>query len=219
MRVVIAEDAAVLRELLAQMLSMRGHEVVAAVSDADALRAAVAEHRPDVTVVDIRMPPTHTDDGLRAAIDLRREYPGTGVLLFSQYVETKYATRLLAEGSAGVGYLLKERVANVAEFTDALTRVAAGGTALDPEVVTQLAGAGRAAEELGSLTERERDVLELMAEGRSNAAIAESLHVSAGTVEKHVAAVFGKLGLPSSEDHNRRVLAVIRFLHRDLTHG
>ncbi|MFZ3554457.1 response regulator [Streptomyces sp. BH055] len=219
MRVVIAEDAAVLRELLAQMLSMRGHEVVAAVSDADALRAAVAEHRPDVTVVDIRMPPTHTDDGLRAAIDLRREHPGTGVLLFSQYVETKYATRLLAEGSAGVGYLLKERVANVAEFTDALTRVAAGGTALDPEVVTQLAGAGRAAEELSSLTEREREVWELMAEGRSNAAIAESLHVSAGTVEKHVAAVFGKLGLPVSEDHNRRVLAVIRFLHRDLTHG
>lgn len=219
MRVVIAEDAAVLRELLAQMLSMRGHEVVAAVSDADALRAAVAEHRPDVTVVDIRMPPTHTDDGLRAAIDIRREHPGTGVLLFSQYVETKYATRLLAEGSAGVGYLLKERVANVAEFTDALTRVAAGGTALDPEVVTQLAGGGRATEELSSLTERERDVLELMAEGRSNAAIAESLHVSAGTVEKHVAAVFGKLGLPVSEDHNRRVLAVIRFLHRDLTHG
>ncbi|WP_425840413.1 response regulator [Streptomyces fractus] len=219
MRVVIAEDAAVLRELLAQMLSMRGHEVVAAVSDAEALRAAVAEHRPDVTVVDIRMPPTHTDDGLRAAIDIRREYPGTGVLLFSQYVETKYATRLLAQGSAGVGYLLKERVANVAEFTDALGRVAAGGTALDPEVVTQLAGAGRSAEELSALTERERDVLELMAEGRSNAAIAESLHVSAGTVEKHVAAVFGKLGLPASEDHNRRVLAVIRFLHRDLTHG
>ncbi|MFF3493069.1 response regulator [Streptomyces sp. NPDC002795] len=219
MRVVIAEDAAVLRELLAQMLSMRGHEVVAAVSDADALRAAVAEHRPDVTVVDIRMPPTHTDDGLRAAIDIRREHPGTGVLLFSQYVETKYATRLLAEGSAGVGYLLKERVANVAEFTDALARVAAGGTALDPEVVTQLAGAGRATEELSALTERERDVWELMAEGRSNAAIAESLHVSAGTVEKHVAAVFGKLGLPVSEDHNRRVLAVIRFLHRDLTHG
>ncbi|MEB8342858.1 response regulator transcription factor [Streptomyces endophyticus] len=219
MRVVIAEDAAVLRELLAQMLSMRGHEVVAAVSDADALRAAVAEHRPDVTVIDIRMPPTHTDDGLRAAIDIRREHPGTGVLLFSQYVETKYATRLLAEGSAGVGYLLKERVANVAEFTDALARVAAGGTALDPEVVTQLAGAGRATEELSSLTERERDVWELMAEGRSNAAIAESLHVSAGTVEKHVAAVFGKLGLPVSEDHNRRVLAVIRFLHRDLTHG
>ncbi|MCQ4208761.1 MULTISPECIES: response regulator transcription factor [Streptomyces] len=215
MRVVIAEDAAVLRELLAQMLTMRGHEVAAAVADADALRAAVAEHRPDVTVVDIRMPPTHTDDGLRAAIDIRRDHPGTGVLLFSQYVETKYATRLLAEGSAGVGYLLKERVANVAEFTDALARVAAGGTALDPEVVTQLAGAGRRTEEIASLTGREREVLTLMAEGRSNAAIAQSLHVSAGTVEKHVAAIFGKLGLPASEDQNRRVLAVIRYLHRD----
>ncbi|MBO1330530.1 response regulator transcription factor [Streptomyces sp. VRA16 Mangrove soil] len=215
MRVVIAEDAAVLRELLAQMLTLRGHEVAACVGDADALRAAVTEHRPDVAVVDIRMPPTSTDDGLRAAIDIRRERPGTGVLLFSQYVETKYATRLLAEGSAGVGYLLKERVANVAEFTDALQRVADGGTALDPEVVTQLAGAGRRTEELTSLTGRERDVLTLMAEGRSNGAIAQSLHVSAGTVEKHVAAIFGKLGLPPSEDHNRRVLAVIRYLHRD----
>lgn len=214
MRVVIAEDAAVLRELLAQMLTMRGHEVAASVGDADALRAAAAEHRPDVAVVDIRMPPTHTDDGLRAAIDIRRDRPGTGVLLFSQYIETKYATRLLAEGSAGVGYLLKERVADIAEFTDALSRVAAGGTALDPEVVTQLAGAGRRTEDLATLTGRERDVLRLMAEGRSNASIAQCLHVSAGTVEKHVAAVFTKLQLPASEDQNRRVLAVIRFLHR-----
>ncbi|MEU9444111.1 response regulator transcription factor [Streptomyces sp. NPDC048304] len=215
MRIVIAEDAAVLRELLCQMLTMRGHEVAASVADADALRAAVAEHRPDVAVADIRMPPTHTDDGLRAAIDIRHDHPGTGVLLFSQYIETKYATRLLAQGSAGVGHLLKERVANVAEFTDALERVAAGGTALDPEVVAQLAGAGRRTEELQALTERERDVLTLMAEGRSNAAIAQQLHVSAGTVEKHVAAVFGKLDLPVSEDHNRRVLAVIRMLHQD----
>jgi DNA-binding NarL/FixJ family response regulator len=213
MRVVIAEDAAVLRELLSQMLTMRGHEVAASVADADALRAAVTEHRPDVAVVDVRMPPNHTDDGLRAAIDIRHQHPGTGVLLFSQYVETKYATRLLAQGSAGVGYLLKERVANVAEFTDALERVAAGGTALDPEVVTQLAGAGRRTEELEALTARERDVLALMAEGRSNASIAQQLHVSAGTVEKHVAAIFGKLDLPVSEDHNRRVLAVIRMLH------
>jgi len=212
MRVVIAEDAAVLRELLGQMLAERGHEICASVSNADALRAAVAEHRPDVTVTDIRMPPTHTDEGLRAAIDIRRDHPGTGVLLFSQYVETKYATRLLAAGSAGVGYLLKDRVANIAEFTDALERVAAGGTALDPEVVTQLAGAGRRAEELAPLTERERQVLSLMAEGRSNAAIAQSLVVSAGTVEKHVAAVFDKLGLPASHDHNRRVLAVVRYL-------
>ncbi|MDJ1131688.1 response regulator [Streptomyces iconiensis] len=214
MRVVIAEDAAVLRELLSQMLTVRGHEVAASVADADALRAAVTEHRPDVAVVDIRMPPTRTDDGLRAAIDIRREHPATGVLLFSQYVETTYATRLLAQGSAGVGYLLKERVANVAEFTDALGRVAAGGTALDPEVVTQLAGAGRHTEELRALTDRERNVLTLMAEGRSNAAIAQQLHVSAGTVEKHVAAIFAKLDLPVSEDHNRRVLAVIRMLRQ-----
>ncbi|WP_406109631.1 response regulator transcription factor [Streptomyces sp. NBC_01003] len=212
MRIVIAEDAAVLRELLAQMLIERGHEVCAAVPDADALIAAVAEHRPDVTVVDIRMPPTHTDEGLRAAIDIRREHPGTGVLLFSQYIETKYATRLLAAGSAGVGYLLKDRVANVAEFTDALSRVAAGGTALDAEVVTQLAGASRRGGDLESLTARERDVLALMAEGRTNAAIAQALVVSAGTVEKHVAAIFGKLGLPASEDANRRVLAVLRYL-------
>ncbi|MEU9979452.1 response regulator transcription factor [Streptomyces sp. NPDC051014] len=214
MRVVIAEDAAVLRELLAQMLTMRGHQVAASVADADALRAAVAEHRPDVAVVDIRMPPTHTDDGLRAAIDIREQHPGTGVLLFSQYVETKYATRLLAQGSAGVGYLLKERVANVAGFTDALERVAAGGTALDPEVVTQLAGAATRNEDLEALTDRERAVLTLMAEGRSNTAISQQLHVSAGTVEKHVAAIFGKLDLPVSEDHNRRVLAVIRMLRQ-----
>lgn len=215
MRVVIAEDAAVMRELLAQMLTMRGHEVAASVGDADALRGAVAEHRPDVAIIDIRMPPTHTDDGLRAAIDIRHEHPGTGVLLFSQYIETKYATRLLAQGAEGVGYLLKERVADVAEFTAALERVAAGGTALDPEVVTQLAGAGRRAAEIQTLTDRERDVLALMAEGRSNAAIAQHLHVSAGTVEKHVAAIFAKLDLPVSEDHNRRVLAVIRMLeHR-----
>ena len=212
MRIVIAEDAAVLRELLAQMLTERGNEVCAAVADADALRSAVAEHRPDVTVVDIRMPPTHSDEGLRAAIDIRREHPGTGVLLFSQYIETRFATRLLAAGSAGVGYLLKDRVANTAEFTEALARVAAGGTALDPEVVTQLAGGGRRTAEIESLTAREREVLALMAEGRSNAAIAQTLVVSAGTVEKHVAAVFGKLGLPSSEDANRRVLAVLRYL-------
>ncbi|KOG86513.1 response regulator transcription factor [Streptomyces varsoviensis] len=211
-RVVIAEDARILRELLAQLLADRGHEVCASVADAEALRAAVAEYRPDVTVVDIRMPPTHTDEGLRAAIDIRGAYPGTGVLLFSQYIETRYATRLLAAGSAGVGYLLKDRVANVAEFTDALTRVAAGGTALDPEVVTQLAAATRRAEDLAALTQREREVLSLMAEGRSNAGIAHTLTVTPGTVEKHVAAIFTKLGLPAAEEQNRRVLAVIRYL-------
>jgi DNA-binding NarL/FixJ family response regulator len=212
MRVVIAEDAAVLRELLAQMLTDRGHEVCAAVADAVALRAAVADHRPDVAVVDIRMPPTHTDEGLRAAIDIRRDQPDTGVLLFSQHVETQYATRLLAAGSAGVGYLLKDRVANVAEFTDALARVAAGGTALDPEVVTQLAGVGRRIQDLAPLSAREREVLSLMAEGRSNAGIAQALVVTGGTVEKHVAAIFAKLGLPVSDDDNRRVLAVLRYL-------
>ncbi len=212
MRVVIAEDAAVLRELLAQLLVDRGHEVCASVADAGALRDAVAGHRPDVTVVDIRMPPTHTDEGLRAAIDIRGAYPGTGVLLFSQYIETRYATRLLAAGSAGVGYLLKDRVANVAEFTDALTRVAAGGTALDPEVVTQLAAATRRTEELAVLTPREREVLSLMAEGRPNAGIARALVVTPGTVEKHVAAVFTKLRLPAADGQNRRVLAVIRYL-------
>jgi len=210
--VVIAEDAALLRELLAQMLTGRGHEVSAAVPDADALRVAVAENRPDVAVVDIRMPPTHTDEGLRAAIEIRQEHPGTGVLLFSQHIETKYATRLLAAGSAGVGYLLKDRVADIAEFTEALVRVAGGGTALDPDVVTQLAGASGRSHDLGLLTTRERDVLSLMAQGRSNAAIAQALVVSLGTVEKHVAAIFAKLGLPASEDDNRRVLAVLRYL-------
>jgi len=212
MRVVIAEDAAVLRELLAQMLTERGHEVPAAVADAVALCAAVAEHHPDVAVVDIRMPPTHTDEGLRAAIEIRRDHPATGVLLFSQYVETQYATRLLAGGAAGVGYLLKDRVANVTEFTDALARVAAGGTALDPEVVTQLAGAGRRIQDLAPLSVREREVLTLMAEGRSNAGIAQALVVTDGTVEKHVASIFAKLGLPVSDDDNRRVLAVLRYL-------
>jgi DNA-binding NarL/FixJ family response regulator len=197
MRVVIAEDAAVLRELLALMLTDRGHEVCAAVGDADALRAAVAEHRPDVGVVDIRMPPTHTDEGLRAAIDIRQAFPGTGVLLFSQYIETKYATRLLAAGSAGVGYLLKDRVANVAEFTDALTRVAAGGTALDPEVVTQLAGAGRRGEALETLTAREREVLALMAQGCDNATRARRLFLSDKTVRNHVSACLAKLQVAS----------------------
>src|SRR6202020_1195945 len=184
MRVVIAEDAAVLREGLVQLLADRGYEVCAAVGDAAALLAAVAEYRPQVTVVDVRMPPTYTDEGLRAAISLRRDYPQTGVLVFSQYVETRYAARLLAESASGVGYLLKDRVADVAEFADALARVAAGGTALDPEVVSHLLGArlgdrrpGRGTTGLGSLTAREREVLSLMAEGRSNAAIAAELVV------------------------------------------
>jgi DNA-binding NarL/FixJ family response regulator len=212
MRVVIAEDAAVFREGLVRLLEDRGHQVCAAVADGEALLAAMAAHRPDVAVVDIRMPPTHTDEGLRAALRLRADHPETGVLVFSQYIETRYAARLLQGNAAGVGYLLKDRVADVAEFTEALARVAAGGTALDPEVVGQLLGAGRHAKGLAGLTAREREVLALMAEGRSNAGIADLLVISAGVVEKHVASIFAKLGLPPAEGDNRRVLAVLRYL-------
>jgi DNA-binding NarL/FixJ family response regulator len=212
MRVVIAEDAALFREGLVRLLQDRGHQVCAAVADGDALLAAATRHRPDVAVVDVRMPPTHTDEGLRAALELRRRHPETGVLVFSQYIETRYAARLLEGNAAGVGYLLKDRVADVAEFADALTRVATGGTALDPEVVSQLIGAGRHAHGMAALTPREREVLSLMAEGRSNAGIAATLVISAGVVEKHVASIFGKLGLPPAEGDNRRVLAVLRFL-------
>jgi DNA-binding NarL/FixJ family response regulator len=212
LRVVIAEDAALFREGLVRLLTERGHRVVAAVADGQALLDAVAADRPDVAVVDIRMPPTHSDEGLRAALELRRDHPGTGVLVFSQYIETRYAARLLEPNAAGVGYLLKDRVADVREFVDALARVAAGGTALDPEVVGQLLGASRNADDLAALTPREREVLALMAEGRSNAGIANALVVSVGVVEKHVASVFGKLRLPPDEGDNRRVLAVLRFL-------
>jgi DNA-binding NarL/FixJ family response regulator len=212
MRVVIAEDAAMFREGLVRLLQDRGHQVCAAVADGEALLAAVAAHRPDVAVVDIRMPPSHTDEGLRAALRLRADHPETGVLVFSQYIETRYAARLLQGNAAGVGYLLKDRVADVAEFTEALGRVAAGGTALDPEVVSQLLGAGRHARGLAGLTAREREVLSLMAEGRSNAGIADLLVISAGVVEKHVASIFAKLGLPPAEGDNRRVLAVLRYL-------
>jgi DNA-binding NarL/FixJ family response regulator len=212
MRVVIAEDAALLREGLRRLLEDRGHEIAAAVDEPGALVAAVAAYRPDVAIVDVRMPPTFTDEGLRAAIELRRDHPATGVLVFSQYIETRYATRLLAAGASGVGYLLKDRVADVEEFVEALSRVAAGGTALDPEVVTQLLGASRRSDGLGTLTAREREVLALMAEGRSNAAIAGILVVSERSVEKHVGNIFSKLGLPPSDADHRRVLAVLRYL-------
>jgi len=211
-RVVIAEDAAILRDGLVQLLTDRGHDVVAAVSDGDALRAAVAEHDPDVAVVDIRMPPSFTDEGLRAAIAIRRERPAVGVLVFSQWVETRYAAELLAGSSSGVGYLLKDRVADVSEFVEALTRVAAGGTALDPEVVRQLLGASRRRDAIATLTPREREVLGLMAEGRTNGAIARQLVVSDRAVEKHVANIFTKLDLPPSGEDHRRVLAVLRYL-------
>ncbi|RZQ64863.1 response regulator transcription factor [Amycolatopsis suaedae] len=212
MRLVIAEDNVILREGLTELLTLRGHEVVAAVSDAQRLLAAVAEHRPDVSVVDIRMPPTHTDEGLRAAIELRRANPGEPLLLFSQYIETSYASDLLADRAGGVGYLLKDRVAEVSDFLDALRRVAAGETVLDPEVVTQLMGVTRRTDALAALTPREREVLGLMAQGRSNAAIAETLFLSPGSVEKYVTSLFGKLGLAPAESDNRRVLAVLRYL-------
>jgi DNA-binding NarL/FixJ family response regulator len=213
MRIVIADDAALLREGLVQLLVERGHEVVASVGDAEALVEAVARLQPDVAVVDVRMPPTHTDEGLRAALTIRHEHPAVGVLVFSQYVETRYATQLIAASPGGVGYLLKDRVADVSEFVDALTRVGTGGTALDGEVVRQLLASSRQADTVdASLTPREGEVLALMAEGRSNAAIAAALVVKDGAVEKHVANIFAKLGLYASDLDNRRVLAVLRYL-------
>jgi len=216
MRIVIAEDSAVMRAGLVEILADSGHEVVAAVGTADDLLAAVDEHHPDAAVVDVRMPPGYTDEGLRAAIAIRRDHPKIGVLVFSQYIETRYAADLLGAasggGAAGVGYLLKDRVGDVEEFVEALSRVAAGGTALDPEVVTQLLGANRRNDGLGTLTARERDVLTLMAEGRSNAAIAGILVVSERSVEKHVGNLFSKLGLAPSDADHRRVLAVLRYL-------
>lgn len=211
-RVVIAEDNAILRDGLAQLLGERDHEVVARVGTADDLLAAVDRTRPDVAVVDIRMPPTFTDEGLRAALALRAAHPDLGVLLFSQYVETRFASELLTGGARGVGYLLKDRVADVGEFVDALTRIAAGQTVLDPEVVSQLMGASRADDGLARLTPRETEVLELMAQGRSNSAIAQQLYLSYGAVEKNVTSIFGKLGLPQDAGDHRRVLAVLRYL-------
>ncbi|WP_265521984.1 response regulator transcription factor [Oerskovia flava] len=217
MRLVIAEDSAILRDGLVALITRRDHEVVAAVGDGRDLvvevdRLAAADALPDVAVIDIRMPPTYTDEGLRAALALRAAYPDLGVLLFSQYVETRFATELLTGGARGVGYLLKDRVADVREFVDALTRIAAGQTVLDPEVVSQLMGASRSDDGLGRLTPRETEVLELMAQGRSNTAIAETLFLSYGAVEKNVTSIFGKLGLPQDAGDHRRVLAVLRYL-------
>ncbi|MGC0422238.1 response regulator [Embleya sp. AB8] len=212
MRVVLAEDSMLLREGLVRLLEETGAEVVAAVGDGSALVAAVAEHRPDVAVVDVRMPPTFTDEGLRAALRIRREVaPGTAILVLSQYVEESYAGDLLADGG-GVGYLLKDRVSRLDELSDALTRVAAGGTVLDSEVVSALFARRHRNDPLGALTPREREVLGLMAEGRRNSAIGRSLGLSAGTVEKHISAIFDKLALPPSSDDHRRVLAVLAWL-------
>ena len=212
MRILLAEDSVLLREGLVRLLEEAGHTVVAAVDDADAIVPAVLEHRPDVAVVDVRMPPTFTDDGLRAAVEARRALPGVGVLVLSQYVEESYARDLLADGRGGVGYLLKDRVQDLGSLVDALDRVASGGTALDPEVVAQLLVTRRVTDPLAALTAREREVLGLMAQGRSNAAIADDLVVSAGAVEKHVGNVFTKLGLEPSDTDHRRVLAVLTWL-------
>lgn len=211
MRVVIAEDSVLLREGLVRLLGEVGVEVVEAVGDAEALLRAVERHQPDVVIADVRMPPTHTDEGLRAALVLRRSWPGVAVLVLSQYVEERYATELLSTETSGVGYLLKDRVADVTEFVEALRRVAAGGTALDPEVVSQLL-VRRRSDPLDRLTPRETDVLALMAEGRSNSGIAAALVVSESAVEKHVNSIMSKLDLTPADTDHRRVLAVLRFL-------
>src|SRR4249919_1662663 len=215
MRVVIAEDSVLLREGLTRLLAEAGHDVAAAAGEAEEFLRAVAACQPDVVVVDVRMPPTFTDEGLRAALVVRSRWPGVGVLVLSQYVEERYAIELLSGRPQGVGYLLKDRVAEVAEFLDALDRVAGQGSVLDPEVVAQLLARSR--HPLASLTPRELDVLALMAEGRSNGAIAAELVVSDGAVEKHINSIFGKLGLAPADRDHRRVLAVLRYLGADQT--
>ncbi|MFI6578617.1 response regulator [Nocardiopsis sp. NPDC050513] len=212
MRLVIADDSVLLREGLVRLLEEEGHQVAAAVGDADTLLSAVAEHTPDAAVVDVRMPPTHTDEGLRAALRVRADHPSVAVLVLSQYVERRYAAELLSGSSGGVGYLLKDRVSEVGEFLDALERVRAGGAAFDPEVVRRLLARSTRVDPLTALTPRERDVLERMAQGLANTAIAERLHVSVSAVEKHVNAIFDKLGIARTTGYSRRVLAVLRYL-------
>jgi DNA-binding NarL/FixJ family response regulator len=210
--VMIADDSVLLREGIARLLEDAGFEVVAKVADAPSLLRAMEKDLPDVAVVDVRMPPTFSDEGLRAALVIRTQWPDVAVLVLSQYVEERYASELLASDTRGVGYLLKDRVADLDEFVEALRRVAGGGTALDPEVVTQLLARSRRVDPLATLTARERDVMKLMAEGRSNGAIADDLVVSVGAVEKHVANIFLKLDLSPDDQDHRRVLAVLRFL-------
>jgi DNA-binding NarL/FixJ family response regulator len=212
LRVVIAEDSALIREGIARLIQESGGTVVAKVGDGPSFVQAVVEHRPDVSVVDVRMPPSQRDEGLRAAIEARRLVPGTPVLVLSQYVERQYATELLADRAGGVGYLLKDRVGDIREFMDALRRVARGGTALDPEVVAQLMVRRHADDPLSALTPREREVLGAMAEGRTNVGIAELLGISEGATEKHISSIFGKLELPDSQNDHRRVLAVLAYL-------
>jgi DNA-binding NarL/FixJ family response regulator len=217
MRVVIADDSALIREGLARLLTDTGIEVLALAADADQLLRDVATHHPDVAIVDIRMPPSHTDEGLRAVAHIRRDHPGTAVLVLSQHLTVRYALDLLGEGTQGVGYLLKDRVGDLGEFTDALRRVAGGGSALDPHVVDHLISHRRTpADPLNDLTDRERDVLALMAEGRSNHAIARHLVIADSTVEKHIANIFTKLNIPPSLHDHRRVLAVLTHLKRSV---
>ncbi|GGP96784.1 response regulator transcription factor [Streptosporangium pseudovulgare] len=211
-RIVIAEDLHLLREGLVHLLQAHGFEVVAAVETGPELLRALVGERPDVAVVDVRLPPTFTDEGLQAALAARREVPGLPVLVLSQHVEQLYARELLADGSGGIGYLLKDRVFNSGQFVDAVRRVADGGTAMDPEVIAKLLASNARHEPLGALTPREREVLSLMAEGRSNAAISQRLYLSESAVGKHTASIFGKLGLSPSDDDNRRVLAVLAYL-------
>jgi DNA-binding NarL/FixJ family response regulator len=211
-RVTVAEDSVLLREGLCRLLTEAGFDVVGAVGNGEDLLRAVADEQPDVVVADVRMPPTHSDEGLRAALVIRSRWPSVAVLVLSQYVEERYATELLAGDTRGVGYLLKDRVADVESFVEALHRVRGGGTALDPEVVSQLFARARRVGPLTRLTPREREVLALMAEGRSNAGIAEALVVSEGAVEKHISGIFGKFALPSAPTDHRRVLAVLRYL-------
>lgn len=210
MRVILAEDSTLLREGLVRLLVEEGHDVLAAVGDAEALISAVAAHLPDVVVTDVRMPPTNSDEGLKAALEIRRRFPGVGVLVLSQYVEQRYAVDLLTEHADGVGYLLKDRVVQVEEFLDALRRVGAGDVAFDPEVVRRLLA--RTTHPLDALTERERRVLAHMAEGHTNNAIASRLHVSRSAVEKHINSIFDKLGLSDVDGYSRRVLAILRYL-------
>lgn len=212
MRLMLAEDSTLLREGLVRLLVEEGHEVLGAYGDAAPLPEAVAAHRPDVVVLDIRMPPTHTDEGLRAALEIRERWPDTGVLVLSQHIERHYAARLLSAGAHRVGYLLKDRVAQVEEFLDALERVHAGGAALDPEVVRQLVVRTTHTDPLARLTPREREVLEALAQGHTNAALAQKLHISLSAVEKHLAAIFDKLELTHTTGYNRRVLAILRYL-------
>jgi DNA-binding NarL/FixJ family response regulator len=212
-RVVLGEDLALLRDGLIRLLTANGFDVIEAVDNGPSLLRALVEHRPDVAVVDVRLPPTFTDEGLRAAIEARVAVPGLPVLVLSQYVEQLYARELLSDGRGGVGYLLKDRVANVAQFVDAVRRVADGGTAMDPEVVSQLLARNAGNEPMHRLTPREREVLGLMAEGRSNAAIATKLFVTDKAIAKHTNSIFAKLDLPPSSDDNRRVLAVLAYLN------